>query len=82
MWPMSGRSSRTTTWPRPCAGPTTSPAVSTPSIVVDLQAQSSLSGTAFGGVPVPSRLEVIVGPTVVPGQTACYLCYRMRAVAR
>jgi bacteriocin biosynthesis cyclodehydratase domain-containing protein len=28
-----------------------------------------------------SGLEVIVGPTVVPGQTACYLCYRMRAVA-
>jgi len=28
-----------------------------------------------------SGLEVIVGPTVVPGQTACYMCYRMRAVA-
>jgi adenylyltransferase/sulfurtransferase len=28
-----------------------------------------------------SGLEVVLGPTVVPGQTACYLCYRMRAVA-
>jgi len=26
-------------------------------------------------------LEVIVGPTVRPFETACYLCYRMRAVA-
>ncbi len=25
--------------------------------------------------------EVVVGPTVYPGETACYLCYRMRAVA-
>jgi adenylyltransferase/sulfurtransferase len=25
--------------------------------------------------------EVIVGPTVHPGRSACYLCYRMRAVA-
>jgi molybdopterin-synthase adenylyltransferase len=25
--------------------------------------------------------EVVLGPTVVPHQTACYLCYRMRAVA-
>ena len=28
-----------------------------------------------------SALEGIVGPTVMPGETACYLCYRMRAVA-
>jgi molybdopterin-synthase adenylyltransferase len=26
-------------------------------------------------------LEAIVGPTVVPGETACYMCYKMRAVA-
>jgi adenylyltransferase/sulfurtransferase len=26
-------------------------------------------------------LEVLAGPTVFPGETACYLCYRMRAVA-
>lgn len=26
-------------------------------------------------------MEVIVGPTVVPGETPCYMCYRMRAVA-
>jgi adenylyltransferase/sulfurtransferase len=25
--------------------------------------------------------EVVLGPTVVPHQTACYLCYRMRSVA-
>lgn len=25
--------------------------------------------------------EVVIGPTVYPGTTACYLCYRMRAVA-
>lgn len=28
-----------------------------------------------------SGLEGILGPTVVPGQTPCYLCYQMRAVA-
>jgi molybdopterin-synthase adenylyltransferase len=28
-----------------------------------------------------SGLEVLVGPTVYPGETACYLCYRMRMVA-
>jgi bacteriocin biosynthesis cyclodehydratase domain-containing protein len=28
-----------------------------------------------------SGVEVIVGPTVHPGQSACYMCYRMRAVA-
>jgi molybdopterin-synthase adenylyltransferase len=28
-----------------------------------------------------SGLEVIVGPTVRPMETACYMCYRMRAVA-
>jgi len=28
-----------------------------------------------------SGFEVVVGPTVYPGETACYLCYRMRAVA-
>lgn len=28
-----------------------------------------------------SGLEVVVGPTVHPGRTACYLCYRMRAAA-
>jgi adenylyltransferase/sulfurtransferase len=28
-----------------------------------------------------SGLEVVLGPSVVPGQTACYMCYRMRAVA-
>jgi len=28
-----------------------------------------------------SGLEGIVGPTVVPRETACYLCYKMRAVA-
>jgi adenylyltransferase/sulfurtransferase len=28
-----------------------------------------------------SALEVIVGPTVRPYQTACFLCYRMRSVA-
>jgi molybdopterin-synthase adenylyltransferase len=26
-------------------------------------------------------MEAIVGPTVVPGETACYMCYKMRAVA-
>ena len=25
--------------------------------------------------------EVVVGPTVYPGETACYMCYRMRLVA-
>jgi adenylyltransferase/sulfurtransferase len=37
----------------------------------------NISGTscAAGG------LEGIVGPTVLPRETACYLCYRMRAVA-
>ncbi len=28
-----------------------------------------------------SGFEVMLGPTVYPGETACYLCYRMRAVA-
>jgi bacteriocin biosynthesis cyclodehydratase domain-containing protein len=28
-----------------------------------------------------TALEVIVGPMVVPGETACYMCYKMRAVA-
>ena len=28
-----------------------------------------------------SALEVVVGPTVHPGETACYMCYRMRSVA-
>jgi adenylyltransferase/sulfurtransferase len=28
-----------------------------------------------------SGLEGVVGPTVVPFETACYLCYKMRAVA-
>ena len=28
-----------------------------------------------------SALRVVVGPTVYPGETACYLCYKMRAVA-
>jgi bacteriocin biosynthesis cyclodehydratase domain-containing protein len=28
-----------------------------------------------------SGMEVIVGPTVYPFETACYLCYKMRAVA-
>jgi molybdopterin-synthase adenylyltransferase len=28
-----------------------------------------------------SGLEVLVGPTVYPGETACYMCYRMRMVA-
>jgi adenylyltransferase/sulfurtransferase len=28
-----------------------------------------------------SGFEGIVGPTVVPSETACYLCYKMRAVA-
>ncbi len=28
-----------------------------------------------------SGLEGIIGPTVVPFETACYLCYKMRAVA-
>src|SRR5262249_34899441 len=26
-----------------------------------------------------SALRVVVGPTVYPGETACYLCYKMRA---
>ncbi len=26
-------------------------------------------------------MEAIIGPTVVPGETACFLCYKMRAVA-
>ena len=29
----------------------------------------------------PSGLEVVVGPTVYPKETACYMCYRMRMVA-
>lgn len=28
-----------------------------------------------------SGLEVLLGPTIYPGETACYLCYRMRMVA-
>jgi bacteriocin biosynthesis cyclodehydratase domain-containing protein len=28
-----------------------------------------------------TAMEVIVGPTVVPGETPCYMCYKMRAVA-
>ena len=28
-----------------------------------------------------SGLEVVIGPTVYPGETACYLCYRMRLLA-
>jgi bacteriocin biosynthesis cyclodehydratase domain-containing protein len=28
-----------------------------------------------------SSFEVVVGPTVYPGETACYMCYRMRLVA-
>jgi bacteriocin biosynthesis cyclodehydratase domain-containing protein len=28
-----------------------------------------------------SALEGIIGPTVIPGETPCYLCYKMRAVA-
>ena len=28
-----------------------------------------------------TALEVLVGPTVVPGETACFMCYKMRAVA-
>jgi len=28
-----------------------------------------------------SAFEVVLGPAVFPGETACYLCYRMRAVA-
>jgi adenylyltransferase/sulfurtransferase len=28
-----------------------------------------------------SGLEIIVGPTVHPSETACYLCYKMRSVA-
>jgi adenylyltransferase/sulfurtransferase len=29
----------------------------------------------------PAGEEVVVGPTVHPGRSACYMCYRMRAVA-
>ena len=29
----------------------------------------------------PSGAEVVVGPAIHPWRTACYLCYRMRAVA-
>ena len=28
-----------------------------------------------------SGLEAVIGPTITPGETPCYLCYRMRAVA-
>lgn len=28
-----------------------------------------------------SAFEGVLGPTVVPGETACYMCYRMRGVA-
>jgi molybdopterin-synthase adenylyltransferase len=28
-----------------------------------------------------SAFEGVVGPTITPGETACYLCYQMRAVA-
>jgi adenylyltransferase/sulfurtransferase len=37
------------------------------------------------GVPfvsaATSALEVAIGPTVVPGATACFMCYRMRLIA-
>jgi molybdopterin-synthase adenylyltransferase len=39
--------------------------------------QASLRWTAGSA----SAFEGIVGPTVTPFETACYLCYRMRAVA-
>jgi adenylyltransferase/sulfurtransferase len=29
----------------------------------------------------PAGAEVVVGPAIHPGRSACYLCYRMRAVA-
>lgn len=29
----------------------------------------------------PAGSEVVIGPTVVPFETACYLCYKMRSVA-
>lgn len=29
----------------------------------------------------PAGEEIVVGPTMVPGRGACYMCYRMRAVA-
>lgn len=29
----------------------------------------------------PGGLEIILGPTVIPGETACYMCYSMRLVA-
>jgi bacteriocin biosynthesis cyclodehydratase domain-containing protein len=29
----------------------------------------------------PAGTEVVIGPTVVPFETACYLCYKMRTVA-
>ena len=28
-----------------------------------------------------TAMEVIVGPTIVPGETPCFMCYKMRAVA-
>lgn len=28
-----------------------------------------------------SATEVVLGPTVYPGETACYVCYQMRSVA-
>jgi molybdopterin-synthase adenylyltransferase len=38
------------------------------------------SGTAWIACDC-SAAEITVGPLVVPGQTACYLCYKMRLVA-
>jgi bacteriocin biosynthesis cyclodehydratase domain-containing protein len=29
----------------------------------------------------PAGTEVVIGPTVIPFETACYLCYKMRSVA-
>ena len=28
-----------------------------------------------------TAMEVVVGPTIVPGETPCFMCYKMRAVA-
>lgn len=40
-----------------------------------LEANISWSSCSVGGP------EVVIGPTVVPFETACYLCYKMRSVA-
>ena len=40
-----------------------------------LKANISWSSCSVGGS------EVVIGPTVVPFETACYLCYKMRSVA-